>query len=113
VFEREYVVALTSLEKKAKKDIQKYLDTLPGMVPYVAAQVFLVNFGGHAIPVDDTLAELLKAEEIVDPQATVAEIAGFLEKHVKAEDAVGVHQQLRHWADTHPEAKKIAKPSRG
>ncbi len=101
IFEREHGVSLAALEKKAKKDVQKYLLSLPGMVPYVAAQVLLLNFGGHAIPVDDVTADLLKAQGVVEPQATVEEIAGFLERHVKAEDAMDTHRRLREWVDGH------------
>lgn len=99
IFEREHAVSLAGLEKKAKKDIYKYLLSLPGMVPYVAARVFLLSFAGHAIPVDNVLVQCLKEAETVDPEATADEIAGFLEKHVKAEEAVNVHYDLRRWSD--------------
>jgi endonuclease III len=101
VFVREHAVALDSLTAKPKKQIRTYLETVPGIVPYVAAQVLLLSFEGHAVPVDENLVELLKQEEAIDPEATLEEVASFLERHIKAEDTAEAHHLLRDWADSH------------
>jgi len=99
IYEREHATSLDALRDRAKKDIRTYLDTLPGITPYVVAHVLLVAFGGHAIPVDDKLALCLKAQQVVDDTATVEQITAFLERHVKAEDAMQTHLALQAWAD--------------
>jgi endonuclease III len=101
IFIREHVVALSQLHGKSKKDIRHYLSTLPGIPPYVVAQVLLLSFGGHAIPVDDHLAALFKEEGAAEPDATVEEIESFVEYHVKAGEGPAVHHALQVWADIH------------
>lgn len=100
IFVREHAVSLSHLAEKSKKDARTYLDTLPGIPPYVAAQVVLLSFGGHAIPVDDHLAAVLKGDGVVDPSASVEEIESFIAHHVKAGDGPAVHHALQAWADT-------------
>ncbi len=99
VYRREHATSLDGLVGQAKKDVKTYLDSLPGMVPYVAGYLQLVGFGGHAVPVDDRLLELLRDEGVVDPEASLDEVVGFLERHVKADDALQTHLALQSWAD--------------
>ncbi len=99
VYVREYAVKLEHLGEATKKQIRAYLDSLPGIPPYVAAQVTLLGFAGHAVPVDDRLADLLRKSGAVDPDATVLEIGSFLERQVKASDSVEAHGVLRRWSD--------------
>ena len=99
VYVREHAMSLDSLAGKPKKQIRTYVEGLPGITQYVAAQLMLLAFGVHAIPVDDHIAELLRAEETVDPKASVQEVAQFLERRVKAGDAAEVHRMLRIWTD--------------
>ena len=99
IFLREQAVTLDMLTRRGKKDVRAYLDGLHGMAPYVAAQVTLLCFGGHAVPVDDQLADLLRAAQVVDPEATLAEIEAFLERQVKADQAVATHTALMAWVD--------------
>lgn len=100
LFNREHAVSLESLRDKPKKEARAYLESLRGMPPYVAAQVTLLCFGGHAIPVDDKLAELLAFEQVVPDGASAAEVGSFLERHIKAGDAVDAHLALQAWADS-------------
>ncbi|MCC6578843.1 MAG: hypothetical protein IT440_00240 [Phycisphaeraceae bacterium] len=102
VFIREYEVSLEVLSGKPKKVVRQYLDTLPGMPGYVAAQVTLLNFAGHAIPVDDRMAALLEAEGCVEPGSTVEEISAFMERQVKAGEGIEIHHAMRCWADSQP-----------
>ena len=99
VYVREHAMSLDSLAGKPKKQVRAYVDGLPGITQYVGAQLMLLGFGVHAMPVDDHIAELLRAEEAVDPAASVGEVAQFLERRVKAGDAAEVHRLLRIWAD--------------
>ncbi len=112
VFVREHAIEARSLETKSKKDVRHYFDTLPGMVPYVSAMVCLLTFGAHAIPVDDKLADLLKAEGVVDPDATIEEIERFLERQVKAGDGVDVHLRLQSWVEAGSKRVHAAKSSK-
>ncbi len=111
IFEREHLVSLAALETKSKKDVRSYLESLPGMLPYVSAQVLLISFGGHAVPVDDTLLSLLASQGVVEEGMSVEEAAGFLEKQIRADETVDAHLALRAWADENFD-KATAKPAR-
>ncbi len=99
VYLREHAVTLERLARRPKKEVRAYLDSLPGMKPYVAAQVTLLCFDGHAVPADEALAELLRKEGVVDPEASVEQIGSFLERRIRASDAVKAHAALRVWVD--------------
>lgn len=112
IYLREHAVTMDHLAGKPKKHVRTYLDTLPGMTPYVAAQVTLLNFGGHAIPIDDHMLILLKEQDAVDPEATMEEASAFIERQVKAGDGHQVHVALKAWADQH-KLRTAAVPSSG
>ncbi|MFI4862412.1 MAG: hypothetical protein ACIAXF_17235 [Phycisphaerales bacterium JB063] len=99
VFEREHDWRLHSAKTKGKREQREYLDTLPGIPPYVAAQVALLCFGAHAMPVDDKLAALLIDQGVADEGMTPAEIESWLLRQIKAGDALDAHLALQHWAD--------------
>ena len=99
IYVREHAVTLDGLAGKAKKEVRAYLVGLPGTPSYVAAQVTLLCFGGHAVPVDDVLVQLLKREKVVDDEATCQQVESFLERQIRASDAVESHAVLRAWAD--------------
>ena len=109
VFVREYAVAMKSIESKGKKEQRAYLDSMPGMVPYVAASVTLVSFGGHALPVDDKLVALLANEGVCEPDATPAEVESFLLRQVKAGDTLDAHLALQAWSDARKMPSKVVK----
>lgn len=123
IYYREHCVSLRVLQGKPKKQVRAYIESLPGITPYVAAQVMLMGFGVHAMPVDDRLAQLLIDAQVVDAEATVGEISRFVERRVKAGEVAAAHHTLRHWADSQappvhdnvetesPEAKKPARRS--
>ena len=99
IFVRQHTLSLECLVEKSKKEARSYLESLPGMVPYVAAHAMLLCFDGHAVPVDDRLAELLRHEEVVDPNAGVEEITVFLERRILADSALQSYVAMKAWSD--------------
>ncbi len=99
IFERKQLLTLDFLKRKPKREVRAYLDNLSGMPSYVAAQVTLLCFDGHAIPVDDQLSDLLTEAEVVAANAGLHEIETFLERHIRADDAIETHNILRAWVD--------------
>lgn len=101
VYLREYDVEMHSVLDANKRDQRRYLDTLPGITPYVAAQVMLLAFGGHAVPVDEKLLDLLAdadavPEDVTDPAPAEA----WLSRQIKAGDSVEAHLLFQAWSDT-------------
>lgn len=118
IYVRQHAVSLEHLADKPKKQIRQYLDTLPGMTPYVAAYVALTGFACPSIPVDDNLLELLRREDVLDETVGVADAESLFEKVIKEEEALETHLALQAWADAQvgrggvkekPAAKKPAK----
>lgn len=100
VYLREHTTEMRSIAEKGKKEQRAYLDSLPGMAPYVAAQVTLLSFGGHAMPVDQKLIERLAEEQIIDPEVTDPQyVENVLLRLVRAEEALHTHLLLQAWAD--------------
>ena len=106
VFKREHATAMSSIASKGKKEQRAYLDTLPGMVPYVASQVALLSFGAHAIPIDDKLNYLLTQEGILDEGTPTTDVESALIRVVKAADAMDTHLALQAWSDEHRVTEK-------
>ncbi len=99
VFAREHDWRMNSVKSKGKREQREYLDTLPGIPPYVAAQVALLCFGAHALPVDDKLTALLIQEGVAEPDTPPADLESWLLRQIKAGDALEAHLALQHWAD--------------
>lgn len=116
VFAREHDFRMTSVKAKGKREQREYLDSLPAIPSYVAAQVALLSFGAHAMPVDDKLADQLIGEGVFEPGTTPAEMESWMLRHIKAGDALEAHLSLQEWSDHYkPSAaarkKSAAKPT--
>lgn len=99
VYKREHDIQMNTVAGKGKKEQRAYLDTLPGITPYVAAQVTLLSFGGHAMPVDEKLCDLLIEEGCLDDGTDPADAEAYLIRLIKAGDALEAHLALQAWAD--------------
>ena len=106
IYVREHAVAMHSIAEKSKKEQRAYLDSLPGMTPYVAAQVTLLSFGGHALPIDQKLVDLLVQQEILQEGTTPAHAESELLRQVRAAEALHTHMLLQAWADEAAGGKK-------
>lgn len=110
VYVREYSVEMRSIMDKGKKEQRAYLDSLPGITPYVAAQVTLLCFGGHALPVDQKLIERLIEEEIIDEQETDSQhVENILLRLVRAEETLEAYLLMQAWADDRATRRRAAK----
>lgn len=99
VFRREHATSLDGLKDKPKKEVRSYIESLPGMVPYVAAFVALHAFGAHAIPADERLTQLMIDEGILDAAATPEQVSALFERQFKADEAAAAHQAIQAWSD--------------
>ncbi len=99
VYLREHDVQMHSIAGKGKKEQRAYLDSLYGMTPFAAAQVTLLSFGGHALPVDEKLIMLLEREEALPENLDASAAEAFLLRQIKAGDALQAHLALQAWVD--------------
>lgn len=99
IYLREHAVSLAKLSDTNRREARKYLETLDGMVPYVAARVLLMCFETHAVPVDEQLRQLLIAAEIGDETTELVVLSNWLATQVKVGDGLSVHYTLQRWVD--------------
>jgi len=86
IFEREHTMSLQRLNDISKRDARQFLRELPDIHPFVEGYVMLYSFEGHAVPLDEEMVGLLRAEEILDEKVPLDEAQRFVEHHLKAEE---------------------------
>ena len=106
LFEKYNKVALDFLCHEGKRQAKKDLGEIPGMTSFAASYCFLTALGGHSIPLNPAMLQYLREHELVHPEATEQEIAGFLERQIAAADAYAFYTLLRKEAE---HAKPAAK----
>ncbi len=94
IFSHSSSLSLEYLQKMPKRDLRKHLQEI-GMGAYASALTTMVIFGGHAVPVDRTLAYILENEECIAPASDIADIQGFLERIIPQKDGWAAHECLR------------------
>ena len=104
IFEREHTMSLERLKTISKRDARHFLRELPGIHPFVEAYVMLYAFDGHAFPVDDTFADVLREAGAVEDSATLDDVQRFVEHNLKAEETYDFYASLR--AAAHSAKKK-------
>lgn len=99
IYLREHSVSMDKHKTTGKREVKKYVDSLEGVVPYVASRLLLLSFDSHAIPVDEQLRACLAKIEVCEPQMELVDLATWMGSQIKAEDAAGAHYALQAWAE--------------
>ena len=94
IYKRTSGILLDYMANMSKRDLGRHLLDI-GLNQYAAAAVLLRVFDCHAIPVDQTLLEVLKMDGLVHPDSDVADVRGFLERIIPHKQALGCHHLLR------------------
>lgn len=102
IYRREHAITLVPLVSAGKREAKLYLESLEGITPFVVARTLVVALGGHAVPVDDRLRDLLAGEGIVEPGTPVDVVTGWLERQVRSADAAQTAMMLQAWSDRQP-----------
>lgn len=95
IFEKTDRITLDILGQEGKRQAHKELAELNGITPFAVNYCFLTALGGHAIPMTAAMLAYLRDHELVHPEATEAEIAGFLERQIPGKDAYAFYALLR------------------
>jgi hypothetical protein len=99
IYLREHAVSLDKPAAAGKRDLKKYVDSLEGMVPYVANRVLLLCFDTHGLPVDEQLRTALIDAEVADASVEVPELASWLASQIRADDSASTHAAFQKWLD--------------
>jgi len=99
VFEKENCLDLSRLASGGKREAKQFLEQLEGSDAYVVARVMLRSLEAHAFPVHEQMLNMLRGEEVVEPDVDAADVQGFLERHISVMDVQKTYTMLRRHAD--------------
>ncbi|KAA0214322.1 MAG: hypothetical protein DYG94_07610 [Leptolyngbya sp. PLA3] len=108
VFEHEHRTSLATLEPMSKREARSALESLEGMVPFVAARVVLVELGGHCFPVDSRIAALLGA--LCEPDESHASLSGKLERAFRAGEIPAIYAAIERRLEARPAPRAPSRP---
>lgn len=108
LFDAYHEVTLEPLRETGKRETKAFLESLPGLPRFVGSRLMLLEFSGHAFPVDDRLADHLVAAGAADAGEGPDAIATRLERHFRAGEAMPNYAALEAAAAA-PQAKKTTK----
>ncbi|MCL4220399.1 MAG: hypothetical protein KJZ65_03415 [Phycisphaerales bacterium] len=108
VFEHEHRTSLSALESMGKREARAALESLEGMVPFVAARVVLIELGGHCFPVDSRIASLLGPLREADESH--ASLSGKLERAFRAGEIPSIYAAIERRIESQPVPKAPPRP---
>lgn len=82
VFETTYAFDLESMRRKPLKQAQKQLSKITGATPFAVAATVQRALGGHALPVDEPIRQLLIKIGLAEESETLEQIRGAMEHAV-------------------------------
>ena len=106
IFDEYHALSLEPLKKIGKRPAKQALESLEGVGHFVVSYCMLTALQGHAVPLTETMATYLKQSDVVDPEADVHDIEGFLTRQVAAKNAYEFYRLLRHESESAKPAKK-------
>ncbi|AQT67664.1 valyl-tRNA synthetase [Anaerohalosphaera lusitana] len=106
IFAKYHAVTLEPLAEEGKRQAKKELEEMVGLSRFAQSYTLLTAIGGHAIPVNQIIADYLKSEKLVNPESDLDDIEGFLERRISAADAFEFYWLLRLQAEESLKAPK-------
>lgn len=109
IYLREHAVSLAFLREGGKREARKYLESLEGMHPFVAARVSLLSMDSHAVPIEERLYDKLLKAEIFEADTPIDKATGSIERHVKASVGLETYLVLQAYSeDTSTDGSELA-----
>lgn len=99
IYKREDDVRLDQIVNMPITEARNYLDTLKGMIPFVAARVILLSLGGIALPLDDRLYSCLKRDSVIPDDSDMPSIQKWIEQLLLPNNLQRTYLLLENWAD--------------
>lgn len=114
IYLREHAVSLASVREGGKREARKYIDSLEGMHPFVAARTCLLGMDCHAVPIEERLFAKLIKGGVFEEGTPMDKALGTIERHVKASEGLETYLLLQAYSeDTETDGSELAdKPSK-
>lgn len=95
IFNKYDVINLDALKEGGKRQAKAILQKLLPSSRFVINYIVLTVFEGHSIPLTARMLDYLKKNELVNPEAEIDEIEGFLERQITASQAYDFYAIMR------------------
>lgn len=114
IYLREHAVSLATVREGGKREARKYVDSLDGMHPFVAARVCLLGMDCHAVPIEERLLDKLIKGGVFEADTPIDKATGAIERHVKASEGLETYLLLQAYSeDTAADGSELAsKPAK-
>ncbi len=89
-------IKMDHIGELGKRDIRRHLREL-GCPPFAEALVSMTCYGIHAIPVDDSLRDLLEINEQIHPGSDILDTQAFLERVIPQKKGLAAHEFFREY----------------
>jgi len=106
VFETTYSYDLEQMKKKPLKQAQKQLSKIQGTNSFIVNAVVQRSLGGHALPVDDGMAAVLRLLQIIEEEETNEQLQATLEHLIPKAKGMSFCVQLSELAFEGPKKQK-------
>lgn len=100
LFRKYNTINLESLRKTGKRQAKTLLEKFEGVSKFCVDYCMLTALDSHAIPLTETMVQYLRENELVDPDADIAEIEGFLTRQISSSNAYEFYGLLRRQSET-------------
>jgi hypothetical protein len=109
IFQKYDQLSLEELVELGKRQGRKELEAITPASRFAINYCVLTGLGGHAIPLTVKMIEYLKANGIVDPEASEDDIQGFIERQVSATNGYEFYSLLRRESESESSGGKTRK----
>ena len=106
VFNKYNTVSLKALKKMGKRPARQALEKMDGVSRFVVDYCLLTSLQGHAVPLTKVMIKYLRSNELVHPDADEQQIAGFLARHISAENGYEFYALLRRASESSGAGRK-------
>lgn len=96
LFSRVSDVKMDHIGELSKRDIRRHLREI-GCPPFAEAMVSMKCYGIHAIPVDDSLRDILEINGQIHPGAELLDTQSFLERIISQKNGLAAHEIFREY----------------
>lgn len=99
IYLREHAVSLATVREGGKREARKYIDSLEGMHPFVAARTCLLGMDCHAVPIEERLFAKLIKGGVFEEDTPMDKAHGTIERHVKASEGLETYLLLQAYSE--------------
>ena len=100
IFNKYDVVNLDALKEAGKRQAKALLEKLLPSSRFVINYTVLTALDGHAIPLTPKMLDYLKGNELIQSDAAIEEIEGFLDRQISAQQAYEFYAVFRHASES-------------